>query len=304
MSKTKKIIIALLSIVAVILIFIGAISVKMYTDVEKSVDKTFAKVDRNDTRQVDLKSKQPFSILLMGIDTGELGRIEQGRSDSMMVATVNPNQKQTTIVSIPRDTYTEIVGRDTMDKINHAYAFGGVSMSMNTVQKLLDIPIDHYISINMKGLEELVDAVGGIKVNNTLGFSYEGNHYPEGVIELDGKQALGYTRMRYDDPNGDYGRQERQRKVITAVGKKLASISTASKYQTILKSMEDNIRTDLTFNQIKTIVLDYSSAFDNVVDEQMKGDGVMRDGVSYQDIPASELSRIQKILKKQLQIDK
>ncbi|URZ87619.1 LCP family protein [Floricoccus penangensis] len=304
MSKTKKIIITLLSIVAVILIFVGAISAKMYTDVAKSVDKTFAKVDRKDTRQVDLKKKQPFSVLLMGIDTGELGRIEQGRSDSMMVATVNPNQKQTTIVSIPRDTYTEIVGRGTMDKINHAYAFGGVSMSMDTVQKLLDIPIDHYISINMKGLEELVDAVGGVEVNNTLAFSYEGNDYPVGTLELNGQQALGYTRMRYDDPNGDYGRQERQRKVITAVGKKLASVSTVSKYQTILKSMEDNVRTDLTFDQIKTIVLDYSSAFDNVVDEQMKGDGVMRDGVSYQDIPASELSRIQTILKKQLEIDK
>ncbi|OFI45919.1 transcriptional regulator [Floricoccus penangensis] len=304
MSKTKKIIITLLSIVAVILIFVGAISAKMYTDVAKSVDKTFAKVDRKDTRQVDLKKKQPFSVLLMGIDTGELGRIEQGRSDSMMVATVNPNQKQTTIVSIPRDTYTEIVGRGTMDKINHAYAFGGVSMSMDTVQKLLDIPIDHYISINMKGLEELVDAVGGVEVNNTLAFSYEGNDYPVGTLELNGQQALGYTRMRYDDPNGDYGRQERQRKVITAIGKKLASVSTASKYQTILKSMEDNVRTDLTFEQIKTIVLDYSSAFDNVVDEQMKGEGVMRDGVSYQDIPASELNRIQTVLKKQLEIEK
>ncbi|OFI48586.1 transcriptional regulator [Floricoccus tropicus] len=304
MSKTKKIIITLLSIVGVILVFVAAISVKMYTDVEKSVDKTFAKVERKDTRDVNLKKKQPFSMLLMGIDTGELGRIEQGRSDSMMVGTVNPNQKQTTIVSIPRDTYTEIVGRGTMDKINHAYAFGGVSMSMDTVQKLLDIPIDHYISINMKGLEELVDAVGGVEVNNTLQFNYDGNNFPEGTLELDGKRALAYTRMRYDDPNGDYGRQERQRKVITAIGKKLASVSTASKYQTILKSMEDNVRTDLTFDQIKTIVLDYSPAFDNVVDEQMKGEGVMRDGVSYQDIPTAELDRIQTILKKQLEIDK
>ncbi len=150
----------------------------------------------------------------MGIDTGDLGRVDQGRSDTMMVATVSPEDQQTTIVSIARDTYVDIVGHGTKDKINHAYAFGGPAMSMDTVQKYLDIPVDHYISINMAGLKELVDAVGGIEVNNDLTFSQDNYDFTIGKITLDGDQALAYSRMRHEDPNGDYGRQERQRKIV------------------------------------------------------------------------------------------
>lgn len=73
-------------------------------------------------------------MLLLGIDTGDLGRTDQGRSDTMMVAAVNPTDQKTTIVSIARDTYVPIVGHGTDDKINHAYAFGGAAMSMNTVK--------------------------------------------------------------------------------------------------------------------------------------------------------------------------
>lgn len=88
----------------------------------------------------------------------------------MIVATVNPKNSQIKLVSIPRDTYVEIVGRSKKDKINHAYAFSGASMSIATVEKLLGISIDYYIEMNLKGLKELVDAVGGIEVNNPFSF--------------------------------------------------------------------------------------------------------------------------------------
>lgn len=94
-------------------------------------------------------------------------------------------------------------------------------MAMDTVQKYVDIPIDHYVSINMKGLKELVDAVGGIEVNNDLTFSQDGYDFTIGKITLNGDQALSYSRMRYEDPNGDYGRQERQRKIVEGVAKSI-----------------------------------------------------------------------------------
>lgn len=221
--KREKIFLIILAVLIVLVLAIVGVGAKLYLDLSHSIEKTYESVERTQgerTKPVDLDKQESFSVLLMGIDTGDLGRVDQGRSDTMMVAIVSPEDKQTTIVSIPRDTYVDIVGRDTKDKINHAYAFGGAAMAMDTVQKYVDIPIDHYVSINMKGLKELVDAVGGIEVNNDLTFSQDGYDFTIGKITLNGDQALSYSRMRYEDPNGDYGRQERQRKIVEGVAKK------------------------------------------------------------------------------------
>ena len=138
-----------------------------------------------------LEAGEPISILLLGVDTGYLGRTEQGRSDSMVVITINPHTQKTTLLSIPRDTYTEIVGNGTSDKINHAYAFGGTAMSINTVQQMLDIPIDFYVMVNMAGIQEIVDAVGGITVESPLAFNQNDFEFVEGTNQLDGEAALG-----------------------------------------------------------------------------------------------------------------
>lgn len=126
--------------------------------------------------------------MLLGLDTGGLGRTEQGRSDTMMVVTVNPKQKST-IISLDRDIYTNIVGYGTVDKLNHAYAFGGVEMAMDSIEQLLDIPIDHYVTINLDGMEDLINAVGGIKVNNKIDFTLDGVHVPVGEQTLNGEKV-------------------------------------------------------------------------------------------------------------------
>ena len=127
--------------------------------------------------------RKNHSLFFNGIDTGDLGRTEQGRSDTTMVVTINPKENKSTMISLDRDILTDIVGNDTQDKLNHAYAFGGAEMAINTVQELLDIPIHHYVSINMKGLKDLIDAVGGIEVDNTIGeFTLDGITVPAGKI--------------------------------------------------------------------------------------------------------------------------
>lgn len=291
-------------IFALTLIVVG-VGAKVYFDVKGSVDNTYESVKRtqpNREKEVDLKNQEPFSVLLLGIDTGDLGRTEQGRSDTMMIATVNPRDKKTTIVSIPRDTYVPIVGYGTEDKINHAYAFGGAAMSMDTVASYLDIPVDHYAAINMKGLKELVDAVGGITVGNEMEFTQDNYTFKHGQITLDGDMALSYSRMRYDDPRGDYGRQERQRTIVMGVVNKLLSMDGITKYQEVLNAMESNVKTDMTFDTMKTIALDYRDAFANVKTEQMKGEGFMQDNISYQRVSDEELKRIQTILDQELGI--
>ncbi|MBP1046085.1 LCP family protein [Enterococcus sp. BWM-S5] len=306
LSKGKKIALIIAGIITVLVIGTIGLAAKIYSDISRTAAKTYETVERQQPAETkrevaaDLKKKESFSILLMGIDTGTDGRVDQGRSDTMMVATVNAEDNQTTIVSIPRDTYTEIVGYGTEDKINHAYAFGGAAMSMDTVEKMLDIPIDHYVSINMEGLKELVDAVGGISVSNTLEFTQDDYTFKVGKVDLDGDQALSYSRMRYEDPNGDYGRQERQRKIVDAIVRKMLTMSGVSQYQGVLDTLSEHMKTDLSFDDLKTIALDYRSALGAVKQDQLKGEGFMQDGVSYQGINAEELQRVQTELKEQL----
>ncbi|MGX7196889.1 LCP family glycopolymer transferase [Enterococcus olivae] len=308
-STGKKIFWIFFSIVVGLVLIGGAVAAKVYFDFSGSIKETYEAVERQNNEEetrreapVDLDKKESFSVLLLGIDTGDLGRTEQGRSDTLMVATVNPETKKTTLVSIPRDTYLEIVGRGTQDKVNHAYAFGGAAMSMDTLEKFLDIPIDHYVSINMSGIKELVDALGGVEVNNDLEFTSRGEHYDFGPIHLEGDRALTYLRMRYEDPRGDYGRQLRQRSVVEAIAKKGLSLSGVSQYQNVLGTLEGNMRTDMTFDDMQNIALNYRDAFGSIDSLQLQGTGFMQGGVSYQRVDEAELQSVQAELKKQLDI--
>ena len=305
MSKVQKFFIGVLGVLLVLVIGVTAFATKIYFDVKGSVDKTYETVERQETgvsrkEEVNLKNKDSFSILLLGVDTGDLGRTDTGRSDAIMVATVSPEDNKTQIVSIPRDTYMEIVGYGTFDKINHAYAFGGPAMSMDSLEKYLDIPIDHYAAINLRGIQDLVDAVGGVTVNNDLAFTSDGKSFDIGQIELNGEEALAFVRMRYDDPNGDYGRQERQRLVIQGIMQKLISINSMTKYQSILDALSDNMKTDMDFSTMQTIALDYRDAFSTIQMDQLQGEGFMQDGVSYQRVSDEELTRVQAELKDQM----
>ncbi|WP_056999887.1 LCP family protein [Carnobacterium maltaromaticum] len=305
MSKTKKILIMLLCLFLLIIGAIGVYAFKVYRDVTNTTDNIYEKVDkdevRNDPVSVD-KGEDPFSVLLLGVDTGDLGRTEQGRSDSIMVVTVNPNTNESKIVSIPRDTYTEIIGQGTTDKINHAYAFGGTAMAVNTVQNLLNIPIDYYIEVNMQGVKDLVDAVGGIDVNSPLEFKQNGFEFTKGPVHLDGEKALAFSRNRYDDPTGDYGRQGRQRQVIEAVVKKAATFSTLTNYKDILNALQNNMKTNLTFDNMYNIQAKYKAAAGNIEQVQMQGTGEMINNISYQIISPDELARVSGILRNNLEL--
>lgn len=304
-SLMKKIGYSIGAVFLALLVAGGLFVWKIYSDVASTTDEVYQDVDKEEARQkpVEIGNKEPFSVLLLGVDTGDLGRTEQGRSDTMMVVTVNPNTEQTSILSIPRDTYTEIVGRGTMDKINHAYAFGGVSMSINSVQKLLDIPIDYYVEVNMQGVKDIVDTLGGVQVTPPLSFNYEGYTFTEGQsVTLDGDTALAYSRMRYDDPNGDYGRQGRQRQIIVAAMRKAASLSTITNYQGILGALENNMQTNLTFDNMVSIFNDYRGAASNVNQIQLEGAGTKIDGIYYAIVDDADLSETSTLLKEQLEI--
>lgn len=302
-SIWKTILITIGALLLALIVISGGILAFAYHDFSENVQKTYEPVKRQEdskTKAANLSDKQPFSVLLLGIDTGALNRYGQGRSDSIMVVTVNPTKKQTTVVSIARDTYVDIVGHGTQDKINHAYAFGGAAMSMDTVQKYLDIPIQHYVTMNMRAIKDLVDVIGGIEVENDLAFEKDGFTFNQGKISLNGDQTLAFTRMRYDDPRGDYGRQERQRMVVKAVAEKFLSVYGVSKYREVLQALSENMKTDLDQNAVQQIMMNYRDAFSNVKMDQLQGTGFMKDGISYQSVSPEELQRVQQELKDQL----
>lgn len=299
----QKVILGILGVLVLGVVGMTVYGMRVYEDTSKTFDQISQSVDRTTTKReeaVSIEDREPFSILLLGIDTGALGRTEQGRSDSMMVVTVNPEKKESTIVSLDRDIYTQIVGYGTLDKLNHAYAFGGEGMSMDSVENLLDIPIDHYVTINMQGMRDLIDAVGGIEVTNEIDFTLEGVHVPKGTITLDGKTGLAYARMRKQDPEGDIGRQKRQREVVEKIVKKVMSLDGVSNYQKILKAVEKNSKTDLTWDDMLDIGTNYIPAFNTIHQEQLQGEGQMMNGVYYQLLGVNQLLNMQNLLKAQL----
>ena len=213
-----------------------------------------------------IENAKPINVLLLGIDNGAYGRsTEDGRSDTMLLLTANPSEKKAQLLSIPRDTYTEIVGMNYYDKINHAYAFGQAKMAINSVEKLFDTSIDFYMEINMSGLMEFVDAVGGIEVTSPLTFTYEGRSFEEGKKELlDGESALRFARMRYDDPEGDYGRQKRQRIVIEQLVKKMMSFNSITNFEKIMNAVSKNVKTDIPIGKIMALKNTYGPSFDHL----------------------------------------
>ena len=290
-------------ILLLLLIGAGGYAYYIFNSLTNAVDTMHQPIERGKSEKrpegITLNQQDPFSILLLGVDEREGDR---GRSDTMIVLTVNPNQNSMKMLSIPRDTRTEIVGRGTEDKINHAYAFGGEEMSMNTVENLLDIPIDYYVRVNMEGFKDLVNAVGGIQVNNNLAFSNGGHNFTKGQINLNGDQALSFVRMRYDDPRGDFGRQERQRQVISGVIKRGASFGSLTKFDDIFAALGKNVRTNLTFDEMYDIQKNYKNATGSIDQLQMTGQGTKIGGIYYQIVSDEEVQKVQTELKTHLEI--
>ncbi|MDG4520481.1 LCP family protein [Streptococcus suis] len=319
MTLGKKIFLMSLAIVGLTLgagLIYGASLLNFSTG---TISKTYKQLD-GEEEITPIDATEPLTILLMGVDMDQAtrgGDWEGGRSDSMILVTVNPKTKETNMMSLTRDIMVEIAEANgessgTVEKLNHSYSYGQAPMAIATIEKMMDITIDRYIEINMDGLVELVDAVGGIEVNNTLGFPISiSEHEPAytsivqpGKQLVNGEQALVYARMRYDDPEGDIGRQRRQREVITAIIKKLLQLDGFTQYKKILTAISNNMRTNIEISPA-TIpsLLGYKDSVSKLNSYQLRGVDQMVDAIYYQ-LPTSEhLLEMQNILKKSIGLE-
>lgn len=256
-------------------------------------------------KDVNLDDGDPFTVALFGVDSDAKRDAEGGgqRSDTVMVLSINPQKKTTEIVSIPRDTQAEIVGKGTTEKINHAYAYGGPDMAVKSVENLLNVPIDHYATIDMDGMQDMIDTVGGINVTSNASFSYDGYQFSEGVqSHMDGEEAMAFIRSRKEEgAGGDFGRQERQQLVIQGLANKLTSISSVTHFNSLMNHVEDNVKTDLTVGELNKIRSNYNDANEQVNRHQLDGQGGIQDDGLYYFIPSeSSLSEIERNIKDNL----
>ncbi|MFK4461539.1 LCP family protein required for cell wall assembly [Bacillus safensis] len=188
-----------------------------------------------------------------------------------------------------------------MDKINHSYAFGGTQMAADTVEELLDVPVDYFVKVNMESFKDIVDTLGGITVNSTFAFSYDGHSFGTGEINLNGDQALAYTRMRKQDPKGDFGRQQRQRQVIEGIIAKGANISSITKFGDMFKVVENNMKTNMSFDDMWMMMNDYRDARQHVEQHELKGSGTRINNIYYYQLDDSSLANVKKELKESLE---
>ncbi|MCA0170382.1 LytR family transcriptional regulator [Bacillus sp. RAR_GA_16] len=300
----KKFLIVVGVILGVLVLAGGGYAYYLYDSVKDTASDMHEPISRETstlrTEKVETKEKDPISILLMGVDEREN---DQGRSDTMIMITVNPNDNSMIMFNIPRDTRTEIIGRGTVEKMNHAYAYGGVEMAMDTVENFLDVPIDYYFKVNMEAFEDVVSALNGVTVNNPFAFDYGGYTFPKGEVELNADEALAFSRMRYEDPKGDLGRNDRQREIIKAIIDKGANVGSINKIDDLLEAVGSNVKTNMTFKEMNDIFKNYKGARNNLETFEIDGTGDMIDGLWYYIVSDEEKQMITQKLKNHLELN-
>ncbi|MFO1444399.1 LCP family protein [Bacillus sp. Bva_UNVM-123] len=239
-----------------------------------ATDNIYQEIDRNkvkDHRTEEIKiTKDAFNILLLGIE-------EQGggqRSDVVMLLTVNPQTEEVLWLSIPRDTRTYVPAAGREIKLTESFSYGGVESTIEAVNKLLDVPIDYYITTNFEGFEDIVDTLDGVQVNVPFTFksqltgSLKWKTFQEGPMYLNGNEALAYVRMRKGDPLGDKGRNDRQKEVLKAIVDKGTSLGAISKIDDIMRDLGENVKTNIPPSQFVSFIKLYSkikdSTFENL----------------------------------------
>jgi LCP family protein required for cell wall assembly len=260
-KKKRRIVTWMLTPLLVIVLSAVAYGTFLYNKAESVVNKTYKPVNTITKRAEAIDPKfDNFSILLIGVDDSETRNFGKGtRSDALMVVTLNKEENSLKLVSIPRDSYVKIPGRANKTRINAAHAFGGTELAIETVQEVLDIPIDYYVKMNFNAFIDVVDAVDGIEVEVPYLITEQDSKDTPGAItlqpglqNLDGEEALALARTRHAD--SDIYRGLRQQEIIKAILKKAISVNSITKQTDILDAVGSNMETNLSFSDIKSLI--------------------------------------------------
>lgn len=209
-----------------------------------------------------VSDQHPFAVYVAGNDTRASGLTTVGRTDVDMIMVVNPTSRQILLVSIPRDYYIENPGlSDGMDKLTHL-GNQGIRNTLDGINRKFNLNLTDYLCTNFTHFEALVDALGGVTINNPYAFDGENSgdyHFDAGEITLNGEQALAYSRERYSLSNGDYGRNEHQGIIMQAILEKVQQNAAAGDKAGVLAALSANFLTNVNINDLYNL---YTSSGD------------------------------------------
>lgn len=268
-------IIITLAIIGGLIIFTAYNSISKMENVK--IDKSDLNINEEEIKSYE-SAGQIKNIALFGIDATDG---EVGRSDSIMIATIDTIHKKVKLTSIMRDSYVDIPGSG-MDKINHAYAYGGPQLSMKTINNNFGLNVENFASVNFSSLPDIIDILGGVELEITEEELQYINEYIDSVNKLkgtssphinsagtqtvDGVQALAYSRIRYTT-GGDYMRTERHRNVLSGLFNKLLTLPKTS-YLGVLNDILPHIQTNMSSSEIFALGTDSLKVTGNIKLEQ------------------------------------
>lgn len=248
-------------------------------------------VAADDTIGKDEMLNKRINVLLLGIDDGdsEAEATEPKRTDAMIIASFDPEDHKISLISLPRDTMVQLPGHNGFEKLNSAYAYGGVAMAKQSIANLLRIPIHYYALLNWQGFIEVIDLIGGVDLYVDKDMHYEDPYanlkidIKHGYQHLDGERSGQYVRFRTDEL-GDIGRVQRQQKFLKALGLQMFSVDNIAKIPKILATLKDHVETDMD-----TVTLLKAARSFNILSENRIRSGMLygnfydspRTGISY-----------------------
>lgn len=270
-TKMKTISKILLVILLILVILIGIVAGVGFWYVNDKLGKlNYEAIDESEISindGVNNQLKGYRTIALFGVDSRSSELVKGTRSDCIILATIDENNKEIKLTSVYRDTYLEITGRD-LDKVTHAYAYGGASLAMSTLNTNLDLNITEFVTVNFDSVVDIVNALGGVQIAiTTEEIKYINSYIDEtsrvtgvssnhitkdGTYTLDGVQAVAYGRIRYTS-GGDYKRTERMRDVMMAVFNKVKTLGI-SQLNKLADTILPKVYTNVTSGEILSLL--------------------------------------------------
>ncbi|TDX51092.1 LCP family protein [Orenia marismortui] len=296
MSLKARIVKAVLLFLVIVIMVVGAGLLTFNFMVKKStgidIDQSQGQEDPSSMPKEEIDNR--LNILLLGSDSKYE---EHNRADTIMVASIDLKSKKVGVVSIPRDTRVKLVDRNSYNKINAAYSYGGIDLTKRTLEELLDIDIDYHFELDYKGFIDIVNTLGGVEVNIAKDLHYidqADNLYIDlkaGPNKLSGAEALDYVRFRHD-ALGDIGRIQRQQKFLKAALDQILNFKTILKVPELVNDFNRNVKTDLEATKLlKLASMLANFSMDQVEMEMLPGEPKYIDGISYW-LPLKEETRV------------
>lgn len=310
-NKKRTAIKVILTLAVSLLICVSAYGIYLVKKAETAANNAFETAGDREISELREEPVEPLhddiSILFIGVDDSETRNqpAETTRTDALVLATLNNEEKSVKLVSIPRDTYTYIPDAGFKDKITHAYGYEGPSSTIDSVEQLLQIPVDYYVRMDFEAFIDVVDALGGITAEVPYDLKEKDENdihgaivLEKGVQELNGREALALARTRHYD--NDIARGKRQQMLLESIMKKTLSLGSITKYDDLIAAVGDNMRTDLTFEDMQSF-FEYAKGGAPEIDTiTLDGYDDMSTGTYYWKLNEESLMEVQDILQSHL----